>query len=86
MYHSSLSRYAAEMKPVMAQWMMLWLEANHVSGLRADMVEAYLTRDAASLADEPWEPHVQAAAAAAEEAAGMLYTLHFIRPGCGGGG
>ena len=27
--------YHAKMMPVMAKWMLLWLEANHVSGLQS---------------------------------------------------
>ena len=37
--------YHAEMKPMMAQWMMLWLEANHCAGISTDQIQAYITSD-----------------------------------------
>ena len=58
--------YVSEMKPVMARWMLLWLEANHVSGLRPDHMEAYVTRDCAPIAHEQWDEKVEAAAARRE--------------------
>ena len=39
----NLEWYHEVMKPVMVQWMMLWLEANHVSGLSTSEVELYIT-------------------------------------------
>ena len=35
--------YHQAMRPIMAQWMMLWLEANHVAGLSSEQIEAYIT-------------------------------------------
>ena len=32
--------YHQKMRPVMARWCMLWLEANHVAGLTFDQIEA----------------------------------------------
>ena len=34
--------YVREMKPVMAKWMQLWLEANHVSGLTSQQIALYI--------------------------------------------
>ena len=52
------------MKPLMARWMLLWLEANHVSGLRSEHMLAYLTRDCAGLEAEAWDAAVEARAEA----------------------
>lgn len=54
------------MKPVMARWLHLWLEANHVAGLGSAQVLAYITGDGAPVLDVEWEPWVVAAAEAAE--------------------
>ena len=35
--------YHQKMRPVMAQWMQLWLEANHISGLTAAQIERYIS-------------------------------------------
>lgn len=35
--------YHEQMRPVLASWMMLWLEANHVAGLTPRQVELYIT-------------------------------------------
>ena len=56
------------MRPVMAQWMMLWLEANHVAGLAIEQIEAYVTGKGDVLADTEWEPWVLEAAAKREAA------------------
>ena len=37
--------YHAHMKPVMAQWMQLWLESQHVAGLSSQQVFDYITAD-----------------------------------------
>ena len=58
--------YVSAMKPVMAKWMLLWLEANHVSGLPERFMESYITRDYAPLVHEEWGEAVEAAAAARE--------------------
>ena len=50
----------------MARWMLLWLEANHVSGLPAEHIEAYVTRDSSALVDTNWEAAVEEAAVARE--------------------
>ena len=44
--------YHAKMRPVMAKWMMLWLEANHVSGLSSEQVEAYILGHVTSGTDD----------------------------------
>merc|ERR1719424_1205947 len=59
--------YVAAMKPIMARWMLLWLEANHVSGLRTEYMEAYITRDCRPLRAEAWSEAVEAKAAVREE-------------------
>ena len=51
------------MKPVMAKWMLLWLEANHVAGIRTDHMMAYITRDCSGLVGTAWDDAVEAAAA-----------------------
>ena len=38
----NLEWYHEQMRPVMAKWMMLWLEANHVGGLTPRQVELYI--------------------------------------------
>jgi len=58
--------YERAMKPVMAKWMLLWLEANHVSGLPSEHLEAYVTRDCTLLANFVWDNAVEGAAAARE--------------------
>ena len=58
--------YVAAMKPIMARWMLLWLEANHVSGLRTEYMEAYITRDCRPLVAEVWGEAVEAKAAVRE--------------------
>eukprot|EP00966_Prymnesium_polylepis_P214951 4978231-Prymnesium_polylepis.1 len=58
--------YSRKMKPVMAKWMLLWLEANHVSGLQSEQIEAYITRDCSQLADTEWDDAVETAAVARE--------------------
>ena len=58
--------YHQQMRPVMAQWMMLWLEANHVAGLCSEQMEAYITSRAEPLAGIEWEPWVEKAVAAKE--------------------
>ena len=57
------------MRPVMAKWMLLWLEANHVAGLPTNHVEAYIMASGAGLVGTHWEAWVEEAAAA-QEAAG----------------
>ena len=56
------------MRPVMAQWMLLWLEANHVAGLGSEQIEAYITSDGSALVGTAWEPWVEEAAAKREAA------------------
>ena len=34
--------YHTEMRPVIAKWMLLWLESNHVAGLCSEQIEAYI--------------------------------------------
>ena len=58
--------YAREMKPVMAKWLLLWLEANHVSGLQTEHMFAYITRDCSRLAGAVWDAAVEEGAAARE--------------------
>ena len=84
--------YHAEMKPIMAQWMMLWLEANHVAGLSTEQIDAYLRSDGASLVGTEWDATTEDAAAAderehpppvyetreAQEAAKALRRLHAL--------
>ena len=53
--------YALSMLPVMAKWMTLWLETQHVS-VSATRMAAYLTRDEKLVLEEAWEPAVVAAA------------------------
>ena len=52
------------MKPLMARWMLLWLEANHVSGLRSELMLAYITRDCDGIKAEEWDAPVEARAQA----------------------
>ena len=61
--------YHEAMRPVMAQWMMLWLEANHCAGLASDQVEAYITSDGALVVGTAWEPWVHEAVQAKDEQA-----------------
>ena len=35
--------YHTAMRPVLARWMLLWLEANHISGLTSAQIEAYIS-------------------------------------------
>ena len=35
--------YHEQMRPLMAKWMLLWLEANHVAGLSSTQIEGYLS-------------------------------------------
>ena len=51
--------YVREMKPVMAKWMQLWLEANHVSGLQSEHLVSYITRDCSALLDAEWDAAVE---------------------------
>ena len=72
--------YTKQMRPVMAKWMLLWLEANHVGAeLSPEMIAAYLTADGATLEHTQWEEWVHAAAA--QRAADGL-----VGPGCDGNG
>ena len=59
------------MRPVMARWMQLWLEANHVAGLSSEQIEAYITSDGSLLRGSGWEPWVYEAAAAREAKSGV---------------
>ena len=52
------------MLPPLAKWMVLWLEANHVSGLRSEHIVAYITRDYTPLVGTAWGAEVEKAAAA----------------------
>ena len=54
------------MKPVMAHWMMLWLEASHVAGVPADYIYAFITRDCSPLVGTEWGDSVEASARARE--------------------
>ena len=54
--------YRRAFRPVMAKWMVLWLEANHVAGLRTEHVQAYIGGDCAPLAGAVWDAAVEEAA------------------------
>ena len=58
------------MRPVMARWMQLWLEANHVAGLSSEQIEAYITSNGSLLRETDWEPWVHEAAAARQAKSG----------------
>ena len=64
----NLEWYRAAMQPIMARWVALWLEANHVSGLSSEHVEAYLMSDGTALIGARWDAPVEERAAAAEAA------------------
>eukprot|EP00962_Isochrysis_galbana_P039752 scaffold14306_cov80-Isochrysis_galbana.AAC.1 len=72
--------YHGVMKPIMAQWMLLWLEANHVAGLPTEHVLAYISRDNTGLMAHEWDDQTCAAAATETAAAGKTM------PGRGTGG
>jgi hypothetical protein len=54
--------YTREMQPLMAEWMLLWLEANHMVGLSRTQALAYILADGTRLAGHKWEPEIEAAA------------------------
>ena len=58
--------YHAKMMPVMAKWMLLWLEANHISGLKTDQIEAYITSNGDALVGRTWDAWVEERAAKKE--------------------
>ncbi len=60
--------YHENMRPVMSRWMTLWLEANHVSGMRSEWTAAYLAGDGAGLVGTEWDDAVEAQAAVQEAA------------------
>lgn len=84
--------YNSTMKPIMARWLLLWLEANHVAGVPSEQLEAYLASDGRRLVDTVWGEGVEAAAAKreaenatppaetaeAERAARALRRLHVV--------
>jgi len=57
--------YVERMLPVMGRWMLLWLEANHATGLAADQMLAYIMNDGLLLHSVEWEAEDVAAAAEA---------------------
>ena len=61
--------YHEQLRPLLLRWGVLWLEANHVSGLNSELVAAYLACDGTSLVGVSWDAEVEAAAAAEERAA-----------------
>lgn len=56
--------YHLKLKGVMAEWMHLWLNANHFASATKEMVLAYLTGDESALAKVDWEGRVYAHAIA----------------------
>lgn len=58
--------YKRSMMLPMAQWMLLWLEANHVSGLLSEHMLAYITHDYTPLIGLDWGDAVEEAVAAQE--------------------
>jgi hypothetical protein len=60
--------YERSMKPVVAQWMLLFLEANHVSGLKTEHMVAYISNDGTPLIGTAWDAAVEEAAAAKAQA------------------
>jgi hypothetical protein len=63
--------YHEEMRPVMARWIMLWLEANHVGGLTSEEMHAYINSSGDDLVGVQWSAEVEAAAAEREAASGL---------------
>jgi hypothetical protein len=58
--------YKRSMMLPIAQWMLLWLEANHVSGLQSEHMLAYITHDYTPLIGLDWGEAVEEAVAAQE--------------------
>jgi hypothetical protein len=58
--------YKSSMRLPMAQWMLLWLEANHVSGLQSEHMLAYITHDYTPLIGLDWGEAVEEAVASQE--------------------
>jgi hypothetical protein len=48
----------------MARWAHLWLEAQHISGLSAEHIDAYILKDARKLVDYEWDAETLASASA----------------------
>lgn len=61
-------------QPIMARWVALWLEANHVSGLGSEHAEAYLNSDGTSLIGHVWDRWVEDKASEAEAAEAAMST------------
>jgi hypothetical protein len=58
--------YVEKLRPLMAQWMNLWLAANQLAGgLTPAMITAYLTGDLSPLEGVVWEASVEEGAASA---------------------
>ena len=55
--------YHCTVKPILAQWMLLWLGANQLSGCPDTHIIAYLTGSLASLEGVAWEAWVEEEAA-----------------------
>ena len=60
--------FHCEMRPIMARWMLFWLDANQVSGIPTEHRLAYLNSNGASLVGTVWSAEVEAAAAEREAA------------------
>ena len=60
--------YHTTMRPVMARWQMLWLEANHVGGLASEEIVGYLMSDGEQLVDHAWSAEVKEESAMREAA------------------